>query len=42
MEEVYLSLKKGVEGETESLKTRFEELQSRVIQADARKDQVRR
>lgn len=41
MEEVYLSFKKGVEGETEFLKARFDELQARVIEADARRDQAR-
>lgn len=40
MEEVYLSLKRGVEGETESLKARFDELQARVLEADAKRDQV--
>lgn len=42
MEEVYLSLKRGVEGETESLKARFDELQARVLEADAKRDQVMR
>lgn len=40
MEQVYLSLKRGVEGETETLKARFDELQARIIEADAKRDQV--
>lgn len=39
MEEVYTSLKKGVEGEAEAIKARFDDLQARVIEADARRDQ---
>lgn len=41
MEEVYLSLKRGVEAETQSLKAKFDELQARVLEADAKRDQVR-
>lgn len=41
MEEVYLSLKQGVETETESLKAKFDELQARVLEADAKRDQVK-
>lgn len=41
MEEVYTSLKKGVEGEAEAIKARFDDLQARVIEADARRDQVK-
>lgn len=40
MEEVYLSLKQGVETETETLKAKFDELQARVLEADAKRDQV--
>lgn len=40
MEEVYLSLKQGVETETETLKAKFDELQARVFEADAKRDQV--
>lgn len=40
MEEVYLSLKQGVEGETQALKAKFDELQDRVVEADAKRDQV--
>eukprot|EP00752_Nemacystus_decipiens_P012773 g11312.t1 len=39
MEEVYLSLKQGVETETETLKAKFDELQARVLEADAKRDQ---
>ncbi|CAM9903980.1 unnamed protein product [Pylaiella littoralis] len=39
MEEVYLSLKRGVEAETQSLKAKFDELQARVLEADAKRDQ---
>lgn len=42
MEEVYLSLKQGVETETETLKAKFDELQDRVLEADAKRDQVAR
>lgn len=42
MEEVYLSLKQGVETETEALKAKFDELQARVLEADAKRDQVGR
>lgn len=40
MEEVYLSLKQGVETETETLKAKFDELQARVLEPDAKRDQV--
>ncbi|CAM9212001.1 unnamed protein product, partial [Laminaria digitata] len=39
MEEVYLTLKQGVEGETQALKAKFDELQDRVVEADANRDQ---
>lgn len=42
MEEVYLALKRGVEAETETLKDKFDELQARVLEADAKRDQVHR
>lgn len=42
MEEVYTSLKQGVEMETETLKAKFDELQARVLEADAKRDQVGR
>ena len=37
---MYLSLKQGVEGETQALKAKFDELQDRVVEADAKRDQV--
>lgn len=40
MEEVYLSLKQGVETETEALKAKFDDLQARALEADAKRDQV--
>ncbi|CAM9333373.1 unnamed protein product, partial [Ectocarpus sp. 4 AP-2014] len=39
MEEVYSSLKQGVETETETLKANFDELQERVLEADAKRDE---
>ncbi|CAM9205409.1 unnamed protein product [Hapterophycus canaliculatus] len=39
MEEVYLSLKQGVETDTETLKAKFDKLQARVLEADAKRDQ---
>ncbi|CAN0126190.1 unnamed protein product [Ectocarpus sp. 6 AP-2014] len=39
MEEVYSSLKQGVETETETLKAKFDELQERVLEADAKRDE---
>ena len=40
MEEVYLSLKRGVEKEAEALKSRFDKLKARVLDAEAKRGQV--
>lgn len=40
MEEVYLSLKRGVEGDTKAFTARLDELQARVLDADVKRDQV--
>lgn len=40
MEEVYLSLKRGVEGDAKAFTVRLDELQARVLDADVKRDQV--